>query len=64
MEMKKEKSIITPQLLIDGNIMAWKNSAIQLSNVSSISTVPLELMPFPSWTLLVLLAGLIVFKAS
>lgn len=62
--MKKEKNIITPQLVIAGNIMAWKDSVLQLSNVSSVSTVPLEPIPFPSWALLALLVGLIIFKAS
>lgn len=62
--MKKEKNIITPQLMIAGNIMAWKDSVLQLSNVSSVSTVPLELMPFPTWVLLVFLAGIGAFVTS
>lgn len=62
--MKKEKKIITSQLMIVGNIMAWADSALQLSNVSSISTVPLELIPFPLWTLLILLVGIFAFKVS
>lgn len=63
-KMKKEKNIMTPQLLIDGNIMAWKDSVIQLSNISSVSTVPLEPVSFPSWTLLMLLVGLLALMAS
>lgn len=62
--MKKEKSIVTSQLLIVGNIMAWKDSVLQLSNVSSVSTVALEPLPFPSWALLALLAGLAMFIFS
>lgn len=62
--MKKEKNIITPQLLIAGNIMAWKDSVLQLSNISSVSTVPLEPIPFPIWAILLFLAGLVTFKTS
>lgn len=62
--MKKEKTIVTPQLFIAGNIMTWKSSALQLSNISSISTVPLELMPFPLWAILMLVLGSVAFAVS
>ncbi len=62
--MKNQKSIYTPQLAIAGNIMTWKNSAIQLSNISSISTVPFELQAFPVWVLLAFLIGIVLFKVS
>lgn len=62
--MKKEKSIVTPQLLIDVNIMAWKESILQLSNISSVSTVPLEPVPFPSWVPFLLLAGVVASLIS
>ena len=62
--MKNEKTINTPQLAISGNIMAWNDSVIQLSNVSSISTVPLALTPFPIWTLVLLFGGIYSFILS
>ena len=62
--MKNEKTINTPQLAITGNIMAWNDSVIQLSSISSISTVPLALTPFPMWTLLLFLGGLASFMTS
>ena len=31
--------------------MAWKNTIIQLSNVSSLSTVALDPVAFPLWTI-------------
>lgn len=64
MKNEKEKEIITPQLTIAGNIMAWKDSIIQLSNICSISTVPLGLTPFPIWTLLLFLIGIYIFNVS
>lgn len=57
--MKKEATINTPELSIVGNAMAWKNSVIFLSNISSISTIPLESLPFPLWALGISVAGLI-----
>ena len=61
--MKKEATINTPELSIVGNAMAWKNSVIFLSNISSISTIPLESIPFPMWALAIFILGLIcLFK--
>lgn len=61
--MKKEATINTPELSIVGNAMAWKNSVIFLSNISSISTIPLETIPFPMWALGIFIIGLIcLFK--
>lgn len=62
--MKNEKTINTPQLAIAGNIMAWNDSVIQLSNISSISTVPLALTPFPLWIILLLFGGISSFMYS
>lgn len=61
---KTEKSIETPELLIKGNIMSWEGTMIQLSNVSCISTSPLELMEFPKYALLFLLGGLVLFRGN
>ncbi len=62
--MKKQNRIYTPQLAIAGNIMSWQNSVIQLSNISSISTVPFELQAFPVWVLLAFLIGMGLFIVS
>lgn len=60
--MKKEKTISTPELLVYGNIMSWNESMIQLSNISSISTVKVKTDPFPLWTLLFFVIGIFAFK--
>lgn len=57
--MKKEKEIDTPELSIAGNVMAWKNTIIQLSNVSSLSTVALDPVAFPLWTILGILIAVV-----
>lgn len=61
LDMQKDKTIDTPQLVITGNIMLWKDSMLQLSNISSVSAVALQPVPFPGWALLVLLLGLFAF---
>lgn len=62
--MKKEKTIETPELSISGNIMKWENSIIQLSNISSISTVPLSVQAFPWWTIILIVLGMSIFDTS
>ena len=62
--MKKEATINTPELSIVGNAMAWKNSVIFLSNISSISNVPLETPPFPLWALGVFIVGFICLSEN
>lgn len=60
--MRKEKSIETPKLLIKGNIMSWEGTMIQLSNVSCVSTEPLEQIEFPKLSILLLVAGFLGLK--
>lgn len=60
--MDMKNSIQTKQLLIRGNIMSWDNTMIQLSNVSCISTSLLEEIPFPKYSILLILAGVVMFK--
>lgn len=59
---KKESEIKTAELSVAGNVMSWHNTIIQLSNISSLSTVSLELKKFPFWTIVALLIGLIFLK--
>ncbi len=56
--------IETPQLLIKGNIMSWKGTMIQFSNISCISTRPLAQTVFPSSSLTLLLIGFVAFIFS
>ena len=62
--MKKEKSIETSELKIKGNILCWHDAMIQLSNVSYISTAPLELIEFPKYSILMLIAAILFFGIS
>ncbi len=59
--MKKEKSIETSELKIKGNILCWHDAMIQLSNISYISTAPLELIEFPKYSILMLIAAILLF---
>lgn len=62
--MGKEKTIETPKLTVKGNIIYWASTMIQISNVSCISTVPLEQMGFPKLTLLLFGIAVLIFKTS
>ena len=64
MEKKKEKSIETSELLLKGNIMSWDGMMIQLSNISCVSTAPLEQMAFPILSILLIFAGLVGLKVN
>lgn len=59
-----EKTIETPSLTVKKNIMVWENTMIQLSNVSYISASSIEDLPFPMWTLLPIIAGLLIMIKS
>lgn len=62
--MKTEKKIETPELVVSGNSMAWKDMVIQLSNISTVSTVPLDKLPFPTWTLVVFAISSFAFTVN
>lgn len=56
---KQGNAIKTDYLMIRDNIMEWGNTMIQLSNVSSISTITfIHKMPFPMYSLIFVVAGL------
>ncbi len=57
--MRKEKSIETSELLVKGNIMSWEGMMIQLSNVSCVSTAPVEEIAFPLFSIIILIIGLV-----
>lgn len=63
-ENTKSKEIRTPELSVAGNVMSWRDTIIQLSNISSLSTVPLELAAFPYWTIIVILVGIFLLQES
>lgn len=61
---KGSKVIDTPNLYIEGNIMMWEGNILQLSNVVNISIVPQGLLGFPFWTLILILAGIVLFGVN
>lgn len=62
--MRKELKIGPEKLLIRGNIIAWQDMVIQLSNVSFVSTSEVSAMPFPMYSLIVFLIGIILLYFS
>lgn len=60
--MKTEKSIKTSELIIEGNIMRWEGTMVQLSNVSCISIEPIQLLEFPRYSVFLILLGTCLSK--
>ena len=58
--MMMKKSIETKTLKIKGNIMCWDDTMIQLSNVSCISTSPLEQNAFPKYSILMFIVAILL----
>lgn len=59
--MTMKKSIETNTLKIKGNIMCWDDTMVQLSNVSCISTSPLEQNAFPKYSILMIIVAILLF---
>ena len=62
--MKNEigRTIDTNYLKIYGNCLEFKDTSIQLSNVSLFSTVDIAPSPFPVWSILVILVGVFALQ--
>lgn len=55
----KEKTVITKQLEIQGQLLRWEGVIIQISNIALITTSNVSTPRFPLWTLLFALAGIV-----
>ena len=58
------KCIETTNFNVMGNIMTWQGMALQLSNVSYITTRGLEQLKFPWYALIMIAIGIGLFRAS
>lgn len=58
--MEKDLKIGPEKLLIQGNIMAWEDNMVKLSNISLVSASDISAMPFPMYSLIVFLIGLVL----
>lgn len=54
----KEKFIETSSLRITGHLLQWEDVAIQISNISIISTANIQLPRFPVWAVIAAVIGL------
>lgn len=50
------------RIQVKGNIMSWDGMMIQLSNVSSVSTAPLDQLAFPMLSVLLIFVGIVGLK--
>ena len=59
---KKEKTVQTKQLLIQGHLLRWEGVIIQISNISLITSTNLNPPGFPIWAAIAVLAGIALLK--
>ena len=58
--MEKDLKIGPDKLLIQGNIMTWEDNMVQLSSISFVSSSEVSTVPFPMYSLIVFLIGIIL----
>ena len=58
--MGKDLKIGPEKLLIRGNIMTWEDNMVQLSSISFVSSSEVSTVPFPMYSLIVFLIGIIL----
>lgn len=51
-------------LVIENNIMQFKKSIVQLSNISSLTISPMQKTDYPIWAFIFVLAGLIILSEN
>lgn len=59
----KQKTIETDYLNVKGNLINWKGTIIQISNISKISINEVERKPFPIYALLLILLALLILNS-
>lgn len=62
-DLKSQSNIETPFLRIQGNCLEFKNTSIQLSNISLFSTTDITPARFPVFSVVLILAGLACLRA-
>lgn len=63
-KLNNKKTIETDILNVKGNLISWKDTFIQISSISMISTADVAKTPFPIWSILLGLVGIFLIKAS
>ena len=63
--LDNSKTVIeTPQLRIYNNTLVYKNSVVQLSNITGVSVSPMEKSSIPMVAIIMIIAGLFAFKIN
>lgn len=55
---QKEKTVSTDGFQVKGHLLQWENVAIQISNISLVTSSDVQPMQFPIWGLLIVIAGI------
>lgn len=63
--LENDTNVIDTEILkVTGNLISWKNTILQIINISMISTTDITKQPFPLWSLLLALIGIIAFSLN
>lgn len=60
MQGEERKIVKTAQLEIDGNIMKYGSSVIQMRNITRCEVAPMPERPIPKWAIVGMILGLII----
>ena len=55
---QKEKTVSTDGFQVKGHLLQWENVAIQISNISLVTSSDVQPTQFPIWGLLIVIAGI------
>lgn len=58
------QTIDTPILSVKDNLFTWKDTVVQIPNISLISASQIEKAPLPIWTIIVIAIGIFLFQNS
>ena len=61
---KKAKQVNTPSFSIVGHLLRWEDTIIQIDNISMISIASFQQAPFPLWSIVLILVGLLLIRYS
>lgn len=61
---KKAKQVNTPSFSIVGHLLRWEDTIIQIDNISMISIASFQQAPFPRWSIVLILVGLLLIRYS
>ena len=64
MDKKNETTITTNELVIEGHLLKWENVVVQISNISSVTTMKVIPPRFPAMALILTFVGIVLITVD